>query len=174
MENQKMKNTEKNTVATQRNTAYLMKFFQIMKVQGVLTGMEKKMTFNHTELRMLSEILSAKYENKRLISTQIADRLGITRSAVSQIVNRMEKEGVLKRVPDAVDRKIAYVEISEQILSRYGKEINAYGSFIGEVVNEFGEEEFDKMQESFVRFANLVQQKIKRATEQAKNRENLK
>lgn len=139
---------------------YLVKVFQMLKQQSSLTLVDKKTSFNHTELRMLSEILSAKYEGKSLISTQLAKRLGITRSAISQIVNRLEEQGVVTRIPDDVDKKIAYVEISENVLERYGDDIEKCNDFIGTAVAEFGEEKFRNLHELFLEFTELLQRKI--------------
>lgn len=49
--------------------------------------------FNNTEMRLIGTIILNDECGKKLISTQIADNLGITRSAVSQIVNKLEKKG---------------------------------------------------------------------------------
>ena len=143
------------------NEQYLAKLFKIMKAQSRLVLTDKHMTFKSTELRMISEILSAQYDGKRLISTQLADRLGVTRSAISQIVTKMEQEGVVNRVPDAVDKKIAYIEISPHVLERYGKDISAYTEFLNLVIEEFGEEKFEQMYDSFLTFTELLQQKVK-------------
>ena len=83
--------------------------FSLLKKREEIIISDKKTRFSNTELRLLFEILTAKYEGKRLISTQLAKRLGVTRSAISQIVNRLEEEGVVRRVADDVDRKIAYI-----------------------------------------------------------------
>ncbi len=133
----------------------------MIKAQSGLANTGKSLTFKNTELRMISEILSAQYEGKRLISTKLADKLGITRSAVSQIVTKMESEGVLKRVPDAVDKKIAYIEISEGVLERYGEDIESYTKFLNEVVEEFGVEQFNQMHGLFIAFIELMQKKVK-------------
>ena len=153
-----MQQTNENMKKEER----MVKLFQMMKAQNTLALAEKNMTFNHTELRLIGEVLGAKYEGKRLISTQLAGKLGITRSAVSQIVNRLEKEGVVNRVPDDIDRKIAYVEIAPSVLERYGKEIGKYADFIAEVVEKYGEENFDKMHELFISFTSLMQETLKK------------
>ena len=120
--------------------------------------MDKNSRFNDAEIRVLSEIISAKYDGRRLISTQLAKNLGVTRSAISQIVNRMEKNGVLKRVPDDIDRKIAYIEITEEALAMYGKDLEICKDFMGRVVEKFGVERFDEMCQAFEAFASLVQE----------------
>ena len=153
-----MEQTNENLKKEER----LMKLFQMMKAQNALAIMEKTMTFNHTELRMISEILAAKHEEKRLISTQLADILGITRSAVSQIVRNLEEEGVVVRMPDAVDRKIAYIEISDEVLERFGEDITKYTGYLNEVVSDFGEDNFEKMYQLFIEFTNLMQEKGKK------------
>ena len=56
----------------------------------------KKKTLNGTELRLLSEVIYANSKGERLISTRLAKRLNVTRSAISQIVNNLEKRGIVK------------------------------------------------------------------------------
>ena len=141
----------------------LVKIFKMMQAQNGLAIADKNMNFKGTELRMLSEIMAAQYNGKRLISTKIADKLGITRSAVSQIVSKLEKEGVVRRVPDEVDRKIAYIEISEHVLERFGEDIEKYTGYLNEVIADFGEENFENMFHLFISFTELLQEKAKKA-----------
>ena len=145
---------------TEQEEERLGKIFSLLRKRESIIIADKKMRFNQTELRMLSEIISASYEGKRLISTQLAKRLGITRSAVSQIVNRLEEQGVVKRVADDVDRKIAYIEISEEILGVYGEDLKNCVSFINGLVEEFGEEKFNQMYELFISFTDLAEKRI--------------
>ena len=149
-----------NGVLHVKHGEYLGKIFKIMRAQSSLALSDKHMTFKNTELRLISEVLSAECEGKRLISTQLATRLGVTRSAISQIVSKLEKEGVIKRVPDAVDRKIAYVEISEQVLERYSEDIMKYTAFIDSVIEQFGGDKFEQMYGLFLEFTHLLQEKV--------------
>lgn len=130
---------------------------EISKNLRDITISNRKMNFNKTELRLLSEIISAKSKGERLISTEIAKRLGITRSAVSQIVNRLEEQGVVKRIPDNVDKKIAYVEITENAMDECSEDMKGCIKFIGNVVNKFGEEKFNRMCEQIEEFADLIE-----------------
>lgn len=139
---------------------YLAKMFSLLRKRESIIIADKKMHFNNTELRMLSEIISAKYEGKRLISTQLAKQLGVTRSAVSQIVNRLEAQGVVERVADEVDRKIAYIEISDEVLGAYGEDIQSCLDFISKLVEEFGEDKFNQMCELYEAFTELARKKI--------------
>ena len=146
--------TEKNATGDEK---YLNDIFTIMKQMNGLAVADKETRFNHTEMRLLGEILAAKYVGKRLISTQLADLLGLTRSAISQIVNRLEEQGIVQRVADDVDRKIAYIEITEDALKTYGDDLRICVEFVGRVVKKFGMEKFNAMCVSFEEFCALIE-----------------
>lgn len=61
--------------------------------------------FNNTEMQMMREIIAAKERGSRVISSGLAKLLGITRSAVSQMVKKLESKGVVRRVPDSRRQK---------------------------------------------------------------------
>ena len=144
-----------------KNQEYLAKIFKLIRQRDEIVFADGKTHFNKTELRLLSEVAAAKAEGKHLISTQIAKRLGITRSAVSQIVNRLEEQGVVKRVGDKSDKKIAYVELSTEILDEYATDIQNCKQFVGRLVEEFGEENFEQMCALTEQFVALVKSKVK-------------
>ena len=151
-----MQNTKK-TKKMSVNEGYVRAFYEIMKKSEGLYLTTKNARFSDTELRLIAEVSAASYENNRLISTQIADRLGITRSAVSQIVNNLEKRGVVKRVADEVDRKIAYIELTEETYAAYEKEWNLCMQFAGKCVKKFGEDKFTQMCDLFNEFFEILE-----------------
>ena len=146
--------TERNATG---NEKYLNGIFTMMKNMDNLTVADKSTRFNSTEMRMIGEIMASRYVGKRLISTQLAQLLGITRSAVSQIVNRLEAQGILQRVADEVDRKIAYIEITENALEMYGDDLKICVDFVGRVVERFGVEKFNNMCAAFEEFCAMVE-----------------
>ena len=139
------------------NEKYLNDIFTMMKQMDNLTVADQKTRFNSTEMRMIGEIMASRYVGKRLISTQLAQLLGITRSAVSQIVNRLEAQNILKRVADDVDRKIAYVEITDDALETYGDDLKICVDFVGRVVEKFGVEKFNNMCAAFEEFCEMAE-----------------
>lgn len=147
--------TDKNATGDEK---YLNDVFMIMKQMNSLAVADKETRFNHTEMRLLGEIMATRYVGKRLISTQLADLLGLTRSAISQIVNRLETQGIVKRVADDVDRKIAYIEITDEALKTYGDDLEICVEFVGKVVKKFGEEKFNTMCALFEEFCGTVQE----------------
>ena len=149
-------NTTKTTKRLTTNEKHLGAMFTLLKKRESLALTGKNSQFNDTELRLIGEVLSAKYEGKRLISTHLAKILGVTRSAISQIVNRLEEIGVVKRVADDVDRKIAYIELSEYAQEKYENERNTYAQFVSSLIKEFGKEKLDKLLELFDNFVETA------------------
>ncbi len=148
-----------------QNEKYLYAVFSMLKKREGLVVTDKKTRFNDTELRLIGEVLMAKHKGERLISTEIAVRLGVTRSAISQIVNRLEAEGVVERFPDDRDKKIAYVEVTETTLKTYEKDIEQAAKFVGRVVSDYGAEKFEKMCamiDEFMELMKAAKQEVKK------------
>ena len=147
---------------TKKQNEYLFKVFQLMKRREGLVVTDRKTHFNNTEMRMISELLAARYEGRRLISSQLAKMIGVTRSAVSQIVNKLEEEGVIVRIPSDKDKKIAYVELTDKTLETYREDIATCTAFVGSLVKELVEDNFEKMCVLFNAFIDLAEAKIKK------------
>ena len=96
--------------------------------------------FNNTEMLMMCEIVVAKQEGRRLISSRLAEMLNIMRSAVSQIVYKLESRNVVRRVPDAKDRMIAYIELSEEAYGVYEDMKRRINGILDNIIARFGEE----------------------------------
>lgn len=146
----------KPVTTSEENKAYLFEFFGMLKEVQIASTAQKNERFNNTEVRLMSEIVYAKSKGERLISTQLADRLALTRSAISQIVAKLEGEGVVRRVPDEIDKKIAYVELTEATEEKFGKVVDSYAEFIGQVVARFGIKKMDKMLSLVREFSEAV------------------
>lgn len=145
---------------TEKRKQNLIKVFQMIKKRENIVITDKPTHFSDTEIRLMSELFVAKYENRQLISSELARLLGVTRSAVSQIVQKLEKEGMIVRLPSPTDKKIAFVELTNAAIKTYQKDVDVCAQFVGTLVEEFGEERFDKMYELFVEFADLAKKKI--------------
>lgn len=125
------------------------------KLQNVVFVKGKK-SFNNSELRMLEEIVVADKKGERLISTQLADKVGVTRSAISQMVNRLSEKGLVQRVPDDVDRKIAYIELTGNAKELYNAQRKRMGEVVAKVVADFGADKANQMLKLVDEFCDSV------------------
>lgn len=106
---------------------------------------ERASGLNKTERKLLSILCSADFMGERMISTEIAGALGITRSAVSQIVDKMEAQGIVSRVPSPTDRKIAYIELTPSVKESYEKAVEESCKTFGKAVDRMGEEKVEQL-----------------------------
>ena len=138
-------NADKENIIENENEFYLGKIFAMLKKMEKIAIANKSATLGDTELRLISEIVFSNYKGERLISTQLAKKLDITRSAVSQIVKKLEKDGIIKRVPDETDKKIAYIELTENSLDGYEKAKEEGEVFVGKLIENFGKNKLDTL-----------------------------
>ena len=97
------------------------------------------------------QVVVASEQGQKLISSEIARRLGITRSAVSQMVNKLEEKNIVRRVADEKDRKIAYIELSSDAYKYYEKLRGETNFFFEKLIAKIGEKEM----EDFIRVTNI-------------------
>ncbi len=95
---------------------------------------------NKTEFRLLREVVFAEQKGETIISSEIARRIGVTRSAVSQIVTKLEKESIVKRTPSMEDKKTAYLGLTDSAKECFEKLLVGVNDFMQRVIAVYGEE----------------------------------
>lgn len=141
----------------QRNEAYLSRIYELLKKPEKMELCEYQPIFNNSEMRLLGEIIKERQKGKKIISTELSRRLGITRSAVSQMVNKLEERKILMRTPSATDKKIAYVELSAEAEKAYIEEHEKCCAFMGKLIENFGQEKLDLLFALNEEFLSLVE-----------------
>ena len=134
---------------------YLNKLILTVKFLEGLDMMPANTNLTQTEFRLIREIVMEREAGKNIISSEIARRLNITRSAVSQLVNKLEKRGVIERMAAPDDRKIFYVVLSESSLNVFKRQCNETNKLINRVVEEFGKDKTDQLIELYEEFASV-------------------
>lgn len=135
---------------------YLIKFLNVIKDVDCLNLFNDSAKLTKTEFRLLREVLIEGESGHDVISSELARRLGITRSAVSQIVSKLEKQKIVVRVPSAVDKKIAYIRFSEQAYAVFEEHCHQANHLLEEVVSELGTDKMDMLVSSFQELINAV------------------
>ena len=125
---------------------YLIKCFQLMRNMENIDFFPGVHELSRTEFRLLREVILEAEKGKSIISSELARRLGITRSAVSQLVTKMEKDGVVNRVASPTDRKIAYIRLSENSRVVFEEQCRKANATMERIVAEVGE---DKVRDFF-------------------------
>ena len=123
---------------------YLVKLIEASKGMESLDLFMGKATLNKTEFRLLQEVVMERERGNEIISSELAKRLHITRSAVSQIVTKLERENVVKRVAAENDRKIAYVQLSDYASSMFLQQCRRANAAMEALEKEFGKERLEQ------------------------------
>lgn len=140
---------------------YLGKIQNMTRTMQNVVFVRGKKSFNNSEMRMLEEIVAADKKGERLISTELADKVGVTRSAISQIVNRLSAKGLVKRVPDDVDKKIAYIELDGKAKEMYLAQRKKMGEVVNKVINDFGVDKANQMIKLVEEFSDSVYRNVR-------------
>ena len=135
---------------------YLGKIQNMTRTMQNVVFVRGKKSFNNSEMRMLEEIVAADKKGERLISTELADKVGVTRSAISQMVNRLSAKGLVKRVPDDVDKKIVYIELDGKAKEMYLAQRKKMGEVVNKVINDFGVDKANQMIKLVEEFSDSV------------------
>jgi DNA-binding MarR family transcriptional regulator len=80
-------------------------------------------------------------QNKKLDQKDLANKLNITPASVSVIVNQMESEGLLIRIPDEKDGRKVNLLLTEKGQSLVSKVRNSWSKIQDEITNGFNESE---------------------------------
>ena len=128
----------------------MQEVYKLVKKLASVKIFDHGFMFNNTEIQMMKEIVRVKEEGGRIISSRLAKELGITRSAVSQMVKKLESKGVVRRVPDSRDKKIAYIELSDTARAQYEDMKDRVNAILSSGIGERGDEKV----ETFVKGAH--------------------
>lgn len=123
---------------------YLVRFLSIVQGLDATKLFPEVAKLTKTEFRILREIAVEQQKGGHIISSELARRVGVTRSAISQIVNKLEGRGVLIRTNAPNDKKIAFVEFSQKAYDLFNKECARVNIIMESVVAQFGAERMNE------------------------------
>ena len=93
--------------------------------------------------------------NEPLPLGQLAERIACVKSNVTQLVDRLEADKLVRRVPDPSDRRSIRAEITEEGRTRFESGMDAYESAEDALVSELELTDRDQLQVLLSRLASL-------------------
>lgn len=148
---------------------YLNKLILTVKFMEGLNVLPGSVNLSQTEFRLIREIVMEREAGNKIISSELARRLNITRSAVSQLVTKLENRGIVKRTASPTDRKIFYVVLTDASLSVFQQQCEEANQLINRVVEEFGKEKADQLIELCEEFA-VVFDRVRKESSDGKSK----
>ena len=142
---------------------YLVKFFQVVRDMENMDFFAGVAKLSRTEFRLLREVVMEEEKGRSIISSELARRLGITRSAISQIVTKLEMKGIVQRVDSPTDRKIAYIRLSDSSISVFDDQCKEANAIMERAVEILGEDKMKSFFAAYEEFGDAVSKAIKEA-----------
>lgn len=96
------------------------------------------------------------YKGKPVTITEISEKIQISKPAVSQIINALEDKGFVKRVYTKSDRRVVYVEITDQGNELIEIAIKKKNETFNKLLQQLGDEDA----ETFLRILEKISQII--------------
>lgn len=95
--------------------------------------------------------------NEPLALGQLAERIACVKSNVTQLVDRLEADQLVRRVPDPSDRRSVRAEITTEGLAKYEAGIKAVQFAEAELVSDLELQDRTQLQDLLSRFAAVPQ-----------------
>lgn len=104
---------------------------------------DKEMAEDYHLTKTQSLVLSYLHQQKEIYQKDIEKKFSIRRSTATEILNLMEKRGLIKRIPCAYDKRINKIEITEE----------------GENLEKIGREKIKQIEKNMTKSLTVEEQK---------------
>jgi DNA-binding MarR family transcriptional regulator len=120
--------------------------FAVIHVAGMIQDrLEAALAPTGLSLAKLGALRHLAEANEPLPLGQLAERIACVKSNVTQLVDRLEADQLVRRVPDPSDRRSVRAEITDEGRSRYEAGMQALEAAEDEVISELGPEDQDQL-----------------------------
>lgn len=131
-----------------------------------------------SELKIIQHILKARMHNhfkdmeltapqgmlvfmvsrhKTLKITDISEKMGLSNSTVSGIVDRLESQGYVKRERSKEDRRVVYVTVTEEMMKRVKMHENIMDTIMVEALQNASEDEMKQVASGLSLLSEILQ-----------------
>jgi DNA-binding MarR family transcriptional regulator len=120
--------------------------FTVIHVAGMIQDrLEAALAPSGLSLAKLGALRHLAEANEPLPLGQLAERIACVKSNVTQLVDRLEADLLVRRVPDPSDRRSVRAEITEEGRGRYEAGMQALETAEDEVISELAAEDQDEL-----------------------------
>lgn len=113
--------------------------------------------FTLPQLNVIKELAQ---ENQLMVS-ELGQRMGLTNSTVSGILDRLEKQKMIERVRSQIDRRVVYVKLTPEGFSQVGRLRDIIDNYFNHLFFGVSEEKLKEIQNGLTTLNKIVSQKIK-------------
>ena len=109
-----------------------------------------------SELSVLKVLYEREKENIKMNVTDLSISLKTSKSAVSQLVSKLEKKGYIKRKINLIDKKINYLLLTESAQVIFKNNQMKYKEMANKVVSQMGESDSKELSRLIVKLSDII------------------
>ncbi|WP_368490914.1 MarR family winged helix-turn-helix transcriptional regulator [Clostridium sp. BJN0013] len=134
----------------------------VAKMKSILFSFKKNMSnkfnpFNLTGTQgMLIGIL---HRHGQMKISDLSEKMGLSNSTVSGIVDRLEKQGLVKRIRSKTDRRVVYISVTEKFKKSFHHNFCEIEKKFEDIIDGVPSHEIDKILEGLNLLEKLINEK---------------
>ena len=127
-----------------------------------LTKLVRSQAFGDSDTTSALAALTLLFQEKDLAGdtpvrmTDVSQRLGISKPAATQVVNRLVENELVERLSDENDRRVVYIKATEAGRAFYDEKMDRNFSMVDRVVDRMGEERVYALAEHLNSFFDAI------------------
>ena len=121
---------------------------------------------SETEFKLISLVAEAQENNYDLKLTEISEKLNVTRSAITQVTNKLVEKKYIEKYTLETNKKEIYLKIGEKAIEQYNIVMSKITTFFERLFVEIGQEGIENI-ERYIEVAKKIGLEMKMEGENA-------
>ena len=119
---------------------------------------------SETEFRLISLVYEAQDSDYNIKLTEISEKLNVTRSAITQVTNKLVEKEYIEKYTLPSNKKEVYLRIGKKAIEQYDKVVAKITFFFEKLFEEIGQEGVDNI-ERYIDIAKKIGLQMKMESE---------
>ena len=119
---------------------------------------------SETEFHLIALVAEAQDNNYNIKLTEISEKLNVTRSAITQVTNKLVEKQYIEKYTLPTNKKEVYLKIGQKAIEQYDIVMSKISYFFEELFDEIGQEGIENI-ERYIGIAKKIVSKMKEESE---------
>lgn len=130
------------------------------KMKNIAAKFQPMKLLSIGEFALLSIIYNTSKEVDKIKSSDISEKLNISKPAASRMLNVVEEKGYIKRYMEKEDRRVVTISITQAGIDVYKYEINEYNKVCNRIVSKMGQKDMENFSFLVDKFFDIIAQEL--------------
>ncbi|NLK24443.1 MAG: MarR family transcriptional regulator [Clostridiales bacterium] len=130
------------------------------KMKNIAAKFQPMKLLSIGEFALLSIIYNTSKEVDKIKSSDISEKLNISKPAASRMLNVVEEKGYIKRYMEKEDRRVVAISITQAGIDVYKNEINEYNKVCNRIVSKMGQKDMENFSFLVDKFFDIIAQEL--------------